>query len=208
MATEAVWYSGAFGDSRLVKSFDLEEEFKKASYAKEDTWRFNKGAPLPKDEYPTEIYGGYVDLHYKRQPDLFTAGVGLIVSAATAEVLRGADMGRGALYPIKLFQQDRTTPVEGEYFSLNIGETKAALVPEQSEALDRNWPGHEVFSALEVDKNDQIAVRDVALAGADIWIDPAMSTGFFVSDRLATALKAAKVTRNFRLKRCRVLKDH
>ncbi len=66
----------------------------------------------------------------------------VVVSAACADILRQFDLGHSSLYPIKLFQHDRGTPVEGEYFCLNIGERKDAFLPELSRGSRPSAPGN------------------------------------------------------------------
>jgi hypothetical protein len=50
-----------------------------------------------------------------------------------------------------------------------------------------------------------LAVTRAAFEGPDIWVDPAISPAFFVSDGLAQALRAAGVHKTFGLKKCRVI---
>lgn len=126
-----------------------------------------------------------------------------------AEVLRGFDLGRTSLYPTKAFRYDRKTPLEGDYFCLNFGETKAAFLPEQSPRKE----GSAAFAKVQtkwtlrvVPKDGDLAVDETALVGPDLWIDPRVRSAFFLSDRLARALQAAKLARWWGLFRCRVLK--
>ena len=52
-----------------------------------------------------------------------------------------------------------------------------------------------------------MAVDETALAGPDLWIEPRVMDAFSLSDRLAPALKAAKLARDFGLFRCRVVNE-
>jgi len=54
-------------------------------------------------------------------------------------------------------------------------------------------------------EDGQIAVSTAALSGPDLWIDTQFCNAFFLSDRLAQALRAAKVSRPFGLLRCRII---
>lgn len=53
--------------------------------------------------------------------------------------------------------------------------------------------------------DNDIAVSRQALDGPDIWIDPLLWNGLFISDRLARALKIAKRASTFHLAKCRVI---
>jgi len=127
---ETVWVSSAMVDSRLVKPFTSDLFQNDANTAAETTRQNEKGIPLRADQFPKEIFVMYKGKKYKKLPAIFNASGFWVVSTACADVLRQFDLGEGALYPTKLFQHDRTTPVEGEYFCLNFGNQKQAFVPE------------------------------------------------------------------------------
>ncbi|MGL4238293.1 hypothetical protein [Tabrizicola sp.] len=97
--------------------------------------RRNRGEPVPQEAYPSEAYYMYPNSKKGRQPDVFAASLGYVVSDAVATILRTADLGRTGLFPLALRQHDRITPVDGTYFILHIGETKTAVLPEQSSGL-------------------------------------------------------------------------
>ena len=143
-----------------------------------------------------------------KQPDIFSAGGVWAVSAACADVLRSADLGQSSLYPTKLFQHDRKTAIEGEYFCLNFGDTKEVFSRDDSpRARTPDYQDPVTYWLLPFDlKDGDIAVTSAALDGPDLWIDPKMKDAFFLSDRLVQALKAAKLTRRFGLRKCRVVK--
>ena len=123
-------------------------------------------------------------------------------------MLRQFDLGEGALYPTKLFQNDRTTPVEGEYFCLNFGNQKQAFVPEYSPTANKPYPTQDIWQLALNPKDDDIAVTKTAMVGPDLWVDPDLRNAFFLSDPLVQALKAAKLTRRFGLRKCRVIREN
>lgn len=200
--SDTVWVSAAYYDTTLIKPFNADVILEDLGRAAELSRRHGRGEALSPDEFPKAFYGKFRHKTYARQPDLFMAGGFWCVSATCADVLRRFDLRPGGLVPVRLFQHDRTTPVEGEYFGLNFGAIERAFVPEHSKAnyskISNTW------TFLPKPADDDFAVAPAALEGADLWTDPTLLMGFFVSDRLAEALKAAKVSRNFRLKRCRV----
>lgn len=149
----------------------------------------------------------YKGKKYKKLPAIFNASGFWVVSTACADVLRQFDLGEGALYPTKLFQHDRTTPVEGEYFCLNFGNQKQAFVPEYSPAALKPHPTQDMWKLPFVPKDYDMAVTKAALVGPDLWIDPLVRKALFLSDPLAQALKAAKLTRPFGLRKCRVIRE-
>jgi hypothetical protein len=170
----------------------------------------SRGEPLPPSAFPNESYAMRADNDASRagrQPALFRSDF-WYVSAECAAVLRDHDLGRGALYPVRLFRQDRRTALGGVYFCLNFGNVKEAFLPEQSPnarpagaaAAGKMW-----WLLPPVPQDGDMAVSRTALGGPDVWIDPLLKQAFFVSDRLRTALEAAGFADLFSLLRCRVL---
>lgn len=152
------------------------------------------------------IFGKYPNKKLKAQPDIFCGPYGFVVSRAVADVLREADLGKTRLYPLKLCQHDRVTPVEGEYFTLALGEQKTAFVPEQSNRIKPigNPPKIWMKRGSKPDDFDFVVSGDV-LDGLDMWADPQLHRSLFLSDRLVKALRAAKLTRRFGLSKCKVI---
>ncbi len=203
MKTETVWISRAMSDPTLMKSLTNDEIEENLADAADTVRRSNRGEPLPAERFPTALRPMYKDQRLKKLPDIFNAGGILAMSSACAEVLRQHDLGQTSLYPFKVFQSDQKTQVEGDYFHLNIGETKNAFEPDESPRA-RPFPTNMWVLPGGVSDGD-IAVNSAALSGADLWIDPKMRNAFFLSDRLVQALKDAKLTRRFGLSKCRLV---
>ena len=81
------------------------------------------------------------------------------------------DMGEGALYPVKAFQNDRTTRIGSEFFCLNFGNQKTALVKSQSPKLRDGKLGDGSWLLPFVLNDGDITVSSQALEGPDLWID-------------------------------------
>lgn len=208
MSKEHVWVSRSMMDSRLIKSFTnpfLESDRKKLIVAGDAN---NAGKPLTEDYFPSEVYQMAPGRKPKKLPD-FCMADGYVVSEPVAEIFRRFDMGQGALYPVRVLQYDRKTPLEGSYFFLNFGNSKTAFLPEMSESIKRNpYDNSDIWKLRANCKSGDVAVSANALNGPDIWIDTRLTTAFFLSDRLVQALKAAKLTRYFGLLECRVVPLH
>lgn len=187
----------------LTHSFREPEE--KLDFARECRKRNEAGESLGPECFPEEIFGAP---HAKESnygvPHLFFAGSYWGVSKAAADVLRQFDLGGGALYPVRFLKKDRNTPVPGEWFCLNFGNTKAAFLPEESHRV-RAASGGKQWTAPFVPRDGDIAVGSLACAGPDIWTDPKVRDAFFLSDALRAALKKAKADKGFFLTKCRVV---
>jgi hypothetical protein len=86
---------------------------------------------------------------------------------------------------------------------LELREQKNVFLPEKSKNIVA-FPGDRWRPRAVIDDND-IAVSPQALIGPGIWIDLQLYNGFFLSDPLVKALKRAKCTSGFALKKCQVI---
>jgi len=160
------------------------------------------GEPLGPECFPEDIWvAPHADRGYAKLPDLFFAGSHWAVSKGAAEVMRQFDLGGGAVYPVGVFGKDRRTPIGEGWFCLNFGNQKQAFVPELTPKA-RQISGRQWYQLSPTMKDGGVTVTNVALSGADIWIDPQVVDAFFLSDRLARALKKAKAAREFFLVKC------
>ena len=200
-----VWVSKAIMDDRSVKKVTADITVNDAARAIEAGRRYAAGQPLSADWFPEEIWADKGSGIRVALPALFYANGYWVVSAECADVLRRFDLGQSALYPVRALQSDRKTPLPGEYLCLSFGNVKwAFLGAESREARQAEW-SEELWKLPFVLKDDDLTVSAAALDGPDLWVDPALLTAFFVSDRLARALKAASVSQPFGLRRCRVI---
>jgi hypothetical protein len=168
--------------------------------------RNNAGEVLNKDDFPQAIWGSKERgaRTFKTLPDLFYGYGFWVVSARCADVLNGFDLGSGSLHFVKVFEKDKVTPIgDHGWFCWNFGNQKSVLLPEKSKNI-APFPGDR-WRPRPIMGDDDVAVSPQALIGPDIWIDPQFHNGFFSSDPLVKALKRAKCTSGFALKRCRVV---
>lgn len=164
-----------------------------------------RGYFLPQDRFPTDNYPRRDDrpgAAHERIPAIFSNGFAF-VTKASADVLRQFDMGDGALYPTRLWHRDKTTPVPGEFFYLNQGNVKDAFLLERSPLARRTSIG--TYTTPPNPTDDQLCFSTAALSGPDIWWDRQISFDFFISDRLARALREAKLSHDWMLLRCPII---
>jgi hypothetical protein len=142
----------------------------------------------------------YGNAHRQRALQIFSSGYAF-VSQPSADILRQFDLGNGNLVPVRLWHPDRKTQVPGEFFYLNQGNRKDAFLPDKSQAY-KPYKARDVWRLLPNPVDDQLVFSSSALEGPDIWWDERFLYYFFISNRLAMALKAAKVARDWGLLRC------
>jgi hypothetical protein len=84
-------------------------------------------------------------------------------------------------------------------------------VPRESQRvsfLARNKKtGQELWSGPIEPKDGEIAVSASARVGADLWVDPKLSSAIFMSGALHDAIEAAKLKIDFRFARARIVPD-
>jgi hypothetical protein len=210
--SDCIWISTAPGHAGNMRPFkhDVVERDRERFENGPDrvVTKIKEGYPLSVEDLASEIFGT-VSAEEKdyRLPDLFHAYGYWVVSSTAADVLRSFDLGGGGLYPVKVMKQDRATPVRGDWFCINFGNRKSAIVPGASPKMRHRYirNGEKGWFPPFVTKDGDVAVSLAALSGPDIWIDPDVGDAFFVSNALAKALKKAKADKGFFLSKCRVI---
>jgi len=209
------WFSGGFRAQGLTKPLleeNANEEMEK-SYVNPLA-----GKPLPTpDCLPIKLC---LNPEKRRRPSGVTqdylghffqsASGGLFVSSAFAEVLRRHDLGAHThLTPTPIFDAKGTTLIETgtDYYHLWIGEAKDTLLDIASAGAICKPSGPSSPSWMIISSLDNVlALEEKALSGPDLWIESqAYLLTFFMSDRLHTALKKAKLLGRLRFTRARVL---
>lgn len=170
------------------------------------TERLEKRAPVADEDFPPSLYSpiAFGD-HAAPKRHLFKAGGPMVVSGDSAEVLRAHDLGTSRLLPVSLQFPDQTTPVEGEWFYLVVGDVRPGLRGAASTGLHK-FDGVDLFMPLgkaHLADND-VVFGPEAQGGPDIWFDPTLLDAPILSDGLMRALKAAKLVKHWDLVRCRV----
>ncbi len=164
-----------------------------------------KGHFLGRERFPTDNFPRRDSprAHQSRMPQIFGSGF-FFVRKKSADVLRQFDLGQGALYETRLWHPDRKTRVPGEYFYLSQGNIKDAFLLERS-PMAKQYPSKQLWKIPPNPTNDQLYFAEAALNGPDIWWDRKIGTYFFISDRLAEALKRARVAADWQLLRCPIV---
>jgi hypothetical protein len=199
---DGVWISNAMIDEERMLPLRSDISLHDRNQAIEAQRRNNRGEVLAAQDMPKEVYGTDNATWIDSLPDFFSCGGYWAVSGACADILRGFHLGAGGLYPVEIFQRDRTTPVPGSYYSLNFGTVKEAFQPDGSPRARKIRYREGFWSPPILMKDGDIAVSTAALAGSDLWVDPKMERAFFVSGGLARALTVAEL--NLGLRRCRI----
>lgn len=163
------------------------------------------GAPFDRADLPRQM----VDLggNAPRAPHVVFNSF-LNLSPRAAAVLAAHDLGGGFLWPVDYVKKDRVTPAsEGQWMGLHVGTRKDSFVPEKSPAAEQSVPRPEIWhlKPLRLKAPEDLTLSSAALEGADIWREPVLGSHLlFLSTRLADALSAAGVAKDFYLHPCAV----
>jgi len=178
----------------------MSDEFRETSLQNQ------RGFPLPKEKFPADIYASKGASYHKMEPiDLFTCNF-WYVSRKCKDVLNEFDMGQGNFYPVRLWTPDGKTQLDQEFYHLNFGNIKSALLPDQSPNIEKFGDGTERWSApMFESQEDQVVFSKHALEGSDIWVDERIPSRFLISNRLKEALDREKLSTIFRLYRCPIV---
>jgi hypothetical protein len=170
-----------------------------------------RGFALDRAAFP-EALAVWDRKRFRRLGDFFWANGFVVVRGRLAETLHRFDLGEGGLLPLRIFQEDLTTPEPGEFFFVNFGARKDSLVAEQSKALNMLYvdraTGRQVWSVLFGVTDGDIALTSAAREGADVWNEERIHSMIFMSEALVTAIRDAGVKIDFRLSECRIVEPN
>ncbi|MEM9798384.1 MAG: DUF1629 domain-containing protein [Pseudomonadota bacterium] len=226
-ATPPVWFatgsvdsSGAkpilpVGDHEEDKAKLSSEEIKEnAKRQKELVSRYRAGREVPAEEIGTQ-FALMTTAKKPARPQPFMKMFGrLVVTSETREVLEGLDPGPLKFHPIEVLNAARTAPLwEGaELHLMQVLTCRRAMVVEDSKWLSKRVgtcaDGEARYMATALDMDDALTVTAPTDGTAEIWLDDRLDGGLFLSGRIAKALKTAKLTRGWGLKRCVVKTLH
>lgn len=198
------WVSAAPMDSTRRRQFIVDIIENGGEQGIEVLTRMTERKPLRLEELPKTFYSTNSQDNKKR-PDIFMADDWWIFSEAVAEIFMQHDLGSNQLAKVDLFKSNRKTPIEGSYYCLTLSEHKESFDPLQSSGINKFGEQHWSLKLTDHREHDEVVLRHSALSGPDLWLEKDFYRAFFMSDRLATALKQAKLTRFFSLYRCRIL---
>ena len=167
------------------------------------------GILVEKDEFPHALYAPRLwNDHKKADRHIFSYGH-LVISEQSAEVLSQFDLGEGAFYPVDLYHPDKKTRHPGQWYHLTVAAKKDALLPDASTRISLKYKGGEgypkMWGAPPNFKDDEITFGAPALEGPDIWTDMYYRSGYMISERLYKAMKKAKLSKHWSLRRALVV---
>ena len=205
MTHECIWVSKIFTTSVNNAGFMTDLLERDSEFAFAYNRKNELGESLEESCFPQK--GWLLPEHAKRKSlaKFAAAGSFVYMSATCADVFRRFDLGKGALYPIELFEADGITPLADTWFTINFGNVKQCLLPEQSGELRPAPRG--TYSTFATFDDWDLAFSASALDGPDVWIDPILNHSFCMSDRLAQALSEAGLLKYFdRVRRGKIVR--
>lgn len=145
-------------------------------------------------------------------PVVMSMGGFTVVTAETRALLEGLNPGPMLFHPINVANAARTAPLwdGAELFIVQFLEVRRETLIDQSGALSKTPDAGSCSDGVgryllgPTDGPDPMVVLPPKEDGAEIWMDDRVENSIFLSDRVAQAIKAAKMTRAWGLLPCRV----
>jgi hypothetical protein len=200
-----VWVSRGGGNSTDTAVMNVRSEAYSwaPDFLQTFTRTYAQGQWQEPDLFPKKYY--LEEEEQRPLPDFFFANVCMVVSERVAAVLEQFNLREGSLVPTKFYKADRTTPIEGKFYSLNWGAQKDVFGAANTGGKPHIYKtDHPFLPGWGNIKDDLVAVTDEALKGAHLWTDVSLLWAIFVSDELRDALKKKELDKAFRFYRCRV----
>lgn len=208
MKSDTVWVSLMMVSLSAVAYVNVGRDLWDRTILKDVMWRYHWGEMLNPEEFPKAFYHDYYDTKLKKLPDFFDADGFYCFSAHGMAAFKNFNLGEGGFVPAKIYQYDRTTAVEGDYYCLNFGARKHACVVEKSQSINRTSGGRFPFRVRADCEDYDIVVSKSAFLGADLWTDSNLGEAVFMSDRLVKSLSAQGLTEKLDLRRCLFVDDN
>lgn len=134
----------------------------------------------------------------------------LVVTSEARALLEGLDPGPLSFHPITALNSARTKPLwdGAELHVMQVLECRRETVIEESGALSpisgKCLDGTGLQFVGPTDGPDPIVVRPPAAGASEMWVDDRLRGALFLTDRIAHAIRAAKMTRHWGLTECRL----
>jgi hypothetical protein len=134
----------------------------------------------------------------------------LVVTSEARALLEGLAPGPLSFHPITVLNAARTKPLwdGAELHVMQVLECRRETVIEESGAVGRAigkcLDGASLHMVGPTDGPDPIVVRPPAEGASEMWVDDRLYGALFLTDRIAQAIRAAKMTRHWGLTECRV----
>lgn len=215
MNNKKIWVSDSMADPSIVQNLTFLPRKSDPSHGEEllrlaDVQKkYRNGVGLASRDVFSKAFGIYKDKNVGILPDLFSVNGILVVSERFKGVVERFDLGKTDFVRLSIYEWDRQTLVTGGWFVLSFGCRKGAFNPLESRGNFRpyNKKTNDRWSVLIL-QDDDIAVSDISIGGCDLWTDEKLTSAFFMSDDLKTALDNNGLSTSVRLHRCLIVSSN
>lgn len=225
--SKAVWTSGIFSNYLIGNKQGLRwkypnEEWTPADYEiptasfdvlRRRGQRYGRGYPLPSEDIP-KAAAIWNKKSFARTGDIFMIDTMYAVKPRLAEVLFRFDLGEGGLTPFTIYKEDLVSPVDEEFWLLNLCVRKDSFLPDKSNQADYRIrqlatdpeTGRAIWKVSSLARDGDVVVSTDAFEGPDLWVEDQIWGRLFLSSPLVEALHEASLRNaDFSLMQCGVL---
>ncbi|SFJ37589.1 hypothetical protein [Jannaschia pohangensis] len=139
----------------------------------------------------------------------------MVVTGETRALLEELDPGPLRFHRIEVLNAARTKPLwdGADLYVMQVLSCRREVLMDESPNLgprpvDRTPDGQDIHMVYVSSTMEPLVVVPPAEGGAEMWLDDRLSGALFLTDRVAGALNAAKLTRGWGLRRCDVVTRH
>jgi hypothetical protein len=167
-----------------------------------------RGFPVVRQDMP-EAAAVWRPASFKGIKDVTAVAGYMVITGELIDLFKGMDFGDGGLVPFPFYEADLQTPLEQQYYMLNIGARKDTFLPEESGDVRKFMldldTGQQLWNVNETKSDGVICLSNSALEGPDLWVEETVRKKIFMSDRLGTALSNTQHAAEWRLMPCQIV---
>ncbi|MEM8791101.1 MAG: DUF1629 domain-containing protein [Pseudomonadota bacterium] len=190
--SDTIWCSDFMATTTYAKQIDYELTDNSNASRYEGSNAYKAGQQLDAAHVPLRIFWKHKRIMPSRPKlgDVFwITNAKVIVSEAFKTVLEGFNLGRTRFFEVPLFD-DGEQVADRKFFVLNVAEVAEVGVPEETSGAILGASGRYMIPGI---KGRKIAANPAAMGQLDLVHDINFGSLIFFSDRLAKAIKAAKI---------------
>jgi len=199
-----IWVSGARDSDRAMVSVALYQPNGPGSFLG-PLYQHENVEPMLHEVLLKWMYYDLTEKQKANLPDFFFGASRLpVISERYYDLLRDFDLGPTRFYEVPLYEYDQKTKRRDRLYLLQLNASKEALVPEECEGFVPY--SNDVLWRDPRNRTGGIpAVCTAAREGVDLWYDPGLSSRWFYSQRLYSAIKKERIRcKHWAFQKCKI----
>ena len=204
-----VWCADIFNISEFAP-YAAEVSTTKVRYTLLDLAAANKfGFALSKEDFPPRVLSMRTPPKPLKDYAFISADIPM-VSPKLAGLLQSLDVGQSKFFATEFYSEDGKTKLEHKHLFWSLANRKDTLIASECREIFQmqGQTGQKIaefYSSRDPIKDEDLAVRAEALAGADFWVEKKFSSTVFFTSRFERLISENGFRDLFPLKSVRVI---